>query len=283
MAGQDRSHRNVDLVLAALRRGGCSVELAATKAPGDATRLAREASAQGDVDVVFALGGDGTLREAATGLLGSAVPLGPLPGGTTNVLHYGLGLPHEPEAAAAALCRLDARPMDVGLCEGTPFLMMASAGLDSHVMSRLDGNLKEAFGVAGVFLEGLGRWLSYDYPEMEIELDERTIGASLAIVANIPFYGGPFRIAPLARIDDRCLDVVLFRGRGRSAMLSFVMDVMTDSHVHRQDVEFVRVKHVRLQSPRGMPIQIDGDALGQSLPITIDLSPHQLMVLAPAI
>ncbi|MBI3892877.1 MAG: hypothetical protein HY303_15255 [Candidatus Wallbacteria bacterium] len=281
MAGQDRTSRTVDGVLAALRRGGFSVEVAATRGPGDATRLAREAAAPGDLEVVFALGGDGTLREAATGLLGSPVPLGPLPGGTTNVLHYGLGLPHEPEAAATALCRLDARPMDVGLCGGTPFLMMASAGLDSHVMSHLDGNLKDTFGVAGVLLEGIGHWLVYDYPEVAIEVDGRTLGASLAIVANIPFYGGPFRMAPLARIDDRCLDVVLFHGRGRRAMLSFVMDVMTDAHVHRQDVEFIRVQHVRLGAPRGMPIQVDGDAFGQTLPVTIDLSSDQLMVLAP--
>src|SRR6185295_10693296 len=69
--------------------------------PGHATELARE---QGrELEVVFVFGGDGTMREAAAGLLGSPAALGLIPGGTVNVLGLSLGLPREPVAAAGFL------------------------------------------------------------------------------------------------------------------------------------------------------------------------------------
>ncbi len=105
-------------------------------ARGDATGLARAAAAEG-FEAVFALGGDGTVREVAAGLLGSGVPLGVLPGGTVNLLARALGLPGDP-LAAAALLRPAARPrrLDVGLAGATPFLMMVSAGLDASVLAQ---------------------------------------------------------------------------------------------------------------------------------------------------
>lgn len=279
-AGKGRLQSIVDAVLPILRRGGFAVEAVATRGPGDATRLAREATGIPKVEVVFGLGGDGTLRETGAGLLGTQVALGPLPGGTTNVLTMALGLPRDPEAAATALCRLRPAPMDVGLCGAVPFLMMASSGLDAQVMSHLDTDIKSQLGIGGVVLQGLSEWLMYSYPELEVVADGVTHRASLAVVSNIPNYGGPYRIAPEARYDDGLFDLVLFRGSGRSATLSFAMDVTLGTHLEREDVQVFKVKHVRLDRPDGVPVQVDGDGSGLTLPVDVRFAPERLMVLA---
>jgi diacylglycerol kinase family enzyme len=85
------------------------VTLAETSRRGHATRLARGAAADG-VEVVVALGGDGTLNEAANGLAGTDCALAPLPGGSTNVFARTLGLPNDPIEATGQRCSPRSRP-----------------------------------------------------------------------------------------------------------------------------------------------------------------------------
>jgi len=164
VAGRRRATALRDAICAALAAGGWEVEAAPTAGPGDATPLAATLAREGRVEAVFAAGGDGTLREVAAGLLGSDVALAPLPMGTTNVLVRALGVPREPLAAARALAAGVRRPLAVGVCGETPFLMMVSAGLDAAIMGALSGPLKARFGLGAVLAQGLGVWWRYPFP-----------------------------------------------------------------------------------------------------------------------
>jgi diacylglycerol kinase (ATP) len=279
-AGSRRPGAALPRLLAALSRGGFQVEPTATTAPGDATRLAREAAGDG-VERVFVFGGDGTVREAAVGLQGTEVALGILPGGTANVLGRALGLPRHPLDAAEAMQHLTPQRFDVGECGASPFLMMASAGLDAQVMCNLDLRRKARFGRLGILLDGLGSWWSYGYPEIRLTADGEPCTATLAVASNIPLYGGSFRIAPEARWDDGQLDLVLFRGRGRVATLAFAVGLALGRHVHRPDVEIRRVSEVVFKGPEGIALQIDGDACAEPLPARVTVGPEPVWVLAP--
>lgn len=280
-AGRRAGGELVAAVVERLRAGGYRPEVRPTSAPGDASDLAREAAAAG-ARAVFALGGDGTLREAAAGLLGTDTALGPLPGGTANVLTLALGLPRRAEAAAAAVAAARPRAIDAGLAAGRPFLMMASAGLDSRLVSRLHPIGR--WGRLGIAARGLGAWWSYDYPPLEVELDGERHRVTFASVSNIRYYGGPFRLAPGARPDDGRLDLVLFRGRGRLATLGFLADVLHATQVERDDVEIVPVTHgqrVVLRGPEDTCVQVDGDPCAAPLPLAVELAKDRLRILAP--
>jgi len=286
-AGSGPRLRLVDGVRTRLAAGGYRVVAVPTAGPGDATRLAREAAADG-VAAVFALGGDGTLREAAAGLLGTGVPLGPLPGGTTNVLTLALGLPRRPLAAAAVLAQSTARPFDVGRCDGRPFLMMVSAGLDAAVVASLHAPgaawSKRWLGRPGIVARGLASWWRYGYPEIELEHRGVRHRARFASLSNVPLYGGPFRMAPDARPDDRRLDLLLFRGAGRAATLGFARDLLRGSHVERADVETLRVEageQVVVTGPPETAVQVDGDPYAGRPPVTLELARERLALLAP--
>jgi diacylglycerol kinase (ATP) len=279
-AGARRQQRLLAAVLPELAAHGIEAAAAATAGPGDATRLAAEA-AGGGADLVLALGGDGTVREAAAGLLGGEVPLGILPGGTTNVLAHALEIPAEPRAAARVAATVAPRRVDVGRCAGQPFLMMASAGFDSFLLERLDPRLKRSFGRLGIIAQGLAELPRYAWPRLELVADGEPVEASFAAVCNIPFYGGRFALAPDACCDDGRLDLVTYRGHGLASAVGFALALARGGHLGRGDVEVRRVERVVLSGPAGAAVQIDGDTSGAELPAEIEVDRRPLTLLAP--
>jgi diacylglycerol kinase (ATP) len=314
IAGRGRWQEVLEAVLRTCRREGFEIEPVPTAAPGQATDLAGDLAREGRVEAVFALGGDGTAREVACGLLGSETRLGILPGGTANLMALALGLPRDPAAAAAALCHAAARPFDVGLAGASAFLMMISAGLDGRALAALDRGLKTRLGKTAVWLQGVREWWRYGYPEIEIVADgERLPPATFLAVCNIPYYGGSYRMAPGARPDDRRFELVTFHGSGRAATLAFILGVVNGRHTRRSDVSVRAVEEVVFSVPPEAGLQVDGDPIlqvgggsrrdgadraggaegaaraerperaqpGESATIVVRLAPEPLLVLAP--
>jgi diacylglycerol kinase family enzyme len=280
-AGRRRAVRLRDELCATLAAGGWRIEAVPTRGPGDATALARELAHGGTVEAVFAVGGDGTLREVAAGLLGSDVALGPLPAGTTNVLARALGIPRRPLAAARALAAGAPRPLAVGLCGSTPFLMMVSAGFDAAVMATLSGDLKARFGMAAVVAQGLGSWWRYRFPPIIARWDGQEVAGAYVTVCNIPLYAGPFAMAPTARFDDDWLEVVVLERAGRLVTLGFAADLLRGRHLARADVVSACVTGVELQGPPELPLQVDGDPCRETLPAWVRVADARLRVLVP--
>jgi len=144
------SDRMRELIVHALE-SRFAVEAIDTEAQGHATELCREAAHEG-YDVVVALGGDGTVNEAANGLLGSPTPLCCLPGGSANVFGKMLGIPGELIDATEHLLAMadDWRPrkVDLGVVNGRCFTFSSGLGLDASVVERVDSrpDLKARFG-----------------------------------------------------------------------------------------------------------------------------------------
>jgi diacylglycerol kinase family enzyme len=277
-AGRGLDRRSIDALIRELSTDGPEVEAQATHEPGEATALARRAAGLG-APLVFALGGDGTLCEVAAGLLGTETVLGPLPGGTTNVVVQALGLPTSPLAAARELKTLPVRQLDVGLCGERPFLMQASLGLDAHIMDSVPPLAKRWLGRGAVGVWGAKAWLEYDYPEFEVLVDGHAVSATFAAVCNLPFYGGRIPLVPQARADDGVLDVLLFQGGGRRATAGFGRDLLAGRHLQRDDVAVLRASEIVLTDP-DVPLQIDGDAVANRLGTEIRLATDRLRILA---
>lgn len=279
-AGSWRTAQRVGAIRSALAESGYETLPLPTEAPRHATELARDAAAVG-VEFVFTHGGDGTLREAAAGLLGSEVAIAPIPGGTVNVVANALGLPQDPVRAVHALADAKIIEIDVGLCGEEVFLMQTSAGLDARVMGNLSPGLKRRFGKAAVAFSGLIQWSSYDYPEIDLVADGRPLRATLVAICNLPHYAGSWQMAPGASAADGVLDLVVFRGSGRAQTLAFARDLVLGRHVKRRDVELSRVREVDLRGPEDLSVQLDGDTLPIRLPVTVGLAPQRIRVLRP--
>lgn len=281
-SGRQKVAQRMPTLLKLLGEAGYEVKPEPTQGPLDATRIAREHAQEDDIDVAFAMGGDGTLREVSEGLLGSEVILGPLPEGTANVLAFELGLPRTSLRAAAAMKDAKPRTMDVGMAGDVPFLMMASLGLETAIMANQNATLKRFFGPVGIAMGGLKRVFTYKYPPFELILEDGTHENVYFFAAcNIPFFGGPFRIAPEARTDDGLLDLVTFHSRGALKTLGMAGGILLGSrHVRRRDVKVRRMRSLTVVRTLHDGLQVDGDVLDISSPVKLRVEKQALRVLS---
>lgn len=277
----------IPAIRALLAERGFDVSVAPTTAPGHATALAAEACRASGCDVVFGMGGDGTLREIAVGLIGTGAPLAILPGGTANVLALALGVPAHP-LKAAALYRsagdgpLAVRELDVGVAAGIPFLMMVTVGVDAAILRRATQPAKARFGRLAVGAQALAAIREYGSPAHTVVAGDRRATGSFLAISNIRYYGGPFEITPRADPLDGVLDFAVFSGSGRFAMLGLALDVVTGTHLSRGDFVTWKSAAGRIEGEGPVWVQLDGDPMRFTLPIEIALAPERLKILMPA-
>ncbi len=197
------SDRLRHLVVYALQ-GRFEVDAVDTEAQGHATELCREAAHEG-YDVVVAFGGDGTVNEAANGLIGSPsqwaganpTPLTCLPGGSANVFGKMLGIPGELVDATEHLLAMadDWRPrtVDLGVVNGRCFTFASGLGVDASVVERVDSNprLKARLGAyyfTWAAISTFARRYLVHPPRMVAHAGEQTLEGVTTIVQN----GSPF-------------------------------------------------------------------------------------------
>lgn len=266
-----------------------------TDGPGAATALACAAADRG-ARAVFALGGDGTVRECAQGIIGRSPALGILPGGTTNVLAPSLGLPRDAMDGALQFARavrrgkLPVRPLDIGMCGEHPFLMMMSRGIDGRALSRVSRAQKRRFGKAAVAWSGVSELLRGSEPPFRVSWTdedgrEGAIEASYLAVCNVPHYAGRFRMAPGASPYDRKLDVVALSRRGRWATLRFAAGLARGRAASVPGVVTHRVRSVAVEDletggATGR-LQVDGDPIDAPGPTRVHIAQERLLVVMP--
>jgi diacylglycerol kinase family enzyme len=282
LAGKWHSQALLARVLDGLQQSGFEAAPLPTHGPGDAENRARQAAADG-AQAIFALGGDGTLRECAAGILGSDVALGFLPTGTMNVMALELGVPGRPVRAARAYKGAREIRLGVGLAEETPFLMQVSAGVDAFLIGSLRSNEKKWLGRAAVVPATLRSLVKYQYPPFEVESASGTHHVALAVASNIVRYGGPFSLTPEASSDGKSLELYLFSGRGRSAAIRFALALLVGRHLKLPGSSVERIQRATITTAANVPLQVDGDVLCPSTRrIRVSLAATTLRVLVPA-
>ena len=231
-----------------------------SRSAGDATDMARQAAAEGAATVA-AVGGDGTNLEVARGLLGTGTAMGIIPAGTGNDLIKTLNIPAQPLAALDALLSRPARPMDVGILNGCPFLNVCGTGFDVRVLDNTE-RYKKHFRGKIPYLLGLIRTVRDNRAiEAEIETDTgETIRRSLLLcsVANGRFIGGGIPICPAAKPDDGLLDLVMVDAVSRMGVVRRLPGLMKARVLDFDVTTHQLCRSLRLRVP-GMRIQIDGE------------------------
>ena len=223
MAGKFPSEPLVERAGRILSTNGWDVDIIQTKGGNHITRLAKRAAVMG-VDALFMAGGDGSLHKAAAGLLGSQTTLAVLPSGTANVWAQELGLPSLSWTNLTALetsvkkqLNGTIRTMDVGICQGTPFLLWSGAGFDAFVVHHLEPRSRWQKQFPSTQYAANMAWFARSWTGMDLKIwvdGERIDGTYLVVlVTNIHLYaGGIAELSPKARIDDGKIDLWLFSG-----------------------------------------------------------------------
>ncbi len=260
----------IDILIA----NGLRPAVAETASRGHATALAREA-ARGGERLVVAAGGDGTIAEVASGLIGSGAKLGIIPLGTANVLAHELGLPRAPKALAAALAFGRTRPLWPGVAESDEgervFVQMIGVGLDAQVVHRVNLRLKRTVGRQAYVFQTLREIARYGYPTIRVRVDGVDTEAASVVVSKGRFYGGRYTLAPDATDTEPGFAVALFRGTGARAALGYGAALALDRMGRARGLDLVNARTVEILGGSD-PAQADGDPAGTTPMLVRDAS-----------
>jgi diacylglycerol kinase family enzyme len=291
------SDRLKNLVVYALQ-GRYSVEAVDTQRRNHATELCREAAEEG-YDVVVAFGGDGTINEAANGLAGSGTPMTVLPGGSTNVYCRALGIPEDVVDATEHLLRMadsfEPRRVDLGRVNGRAFVSSCGVGLDASVVERVDARprLKAAlseYWFTYAALTTVNRKYMINPPRMRVEAGGRTVDGVTAVAqVSDPytyFASRPIRICDDVTMTDGTLGLSVLKRATPVAIPTLLGRVFTSRpdtvQRHRQIEGFRHLDGAMIESrdDRPLPIQVDGDHIGESRRIELSVRPGELAVVS---
>ncbi len=290
------SDRLRNLVVYALR-GRYDVHAVDTESRDHATQLCRDAAAEG-YDVVVAFGGDGTFNEAANGLAGSDVPLACLPGGRTNVWCRITGVPNDIVDATEHLLAIahDWRPrrVDVGRVNDRLFLFSAGVGLDASVVEQVDAHprLKRGLGewyYTWTAINTFNRRYLMRPPRLVAELEGRRVAGVTTMVQNAApytYFGDrPVDMAEGASLDSGDLAGIVLQRASLIDMPTIILRAFTHRlrvARHRRVAGFHGVSEVVVRSAdeRLLPVQVDGDYIGEVEEARFAAVPDGLLIVA---
>ncbi len=257
---------------------GLGDELVETGSEDDARDAVRSAIRDG-VDVVVAAGGDGTIGLVATELLRQPTALGVLPLGTVMNVARMLGVPRDPDAAAALLATGPIRTIDVGEARGQPFFEAGSVGMNA-AMFREAQRFDDGDWLS--ILRSVWVALRYRPARMVIGLDDKQVRtrALMVTASNGPYTGAGMTVAPDARLDDGLFDVRVFRGFSKLELIRHLASIAFGRRRYGPHVETHRSRRVSVRGRHPLPCRADSRDLGTT-PVEFVVLPSVLRVVCP--
>ncbi len=266
------------------------MDLVQTEQPGDATHYAQRA-AQDGLDIVLVAGGDGTINEAANGVVGTSTTLGIIPVGTGNILAHQLRMPILSLAAplyvrdvGEALRASRVQRVDVGVINERYFVCWAGLGFDAEIAASIEPRPRyvKRLRTLSYIIAGFAVAFEFRGVRSRIVIEGRTFRtrALMAVASNIQLYAAFFNSAPHARMDDGLLDIFVFKGLGFSYILRHLLHLFSGTHRHDPKVMHALARTMQVQTTPSVAVQLDGDPFGDT-PATIGIEPGNLRLLIP--
>lgn len=260
---------------------GFEATLEFTQGRGHAMELSKAAAESHHYEIVFAVGGDGTVNEVAKGVAHTPQAMGILPAGSGNGLARHLGIPLPFKKALAYLNSRTIISMDSFTINNQLSLNVSGIGFDGHVANLFGKNGRR--GLLGYGQLVLREFLSY--PEFEAEgwIDQKKFRQPVFILAfsNSSQFGNNARIAPHASVCDGWLDVSLVRKVPLLRSIDFARKMFTGRLETSSYVMIRQAKNISLTFSRAMPFHVDGEGMPPAREFKIQIHPNSIRMLVP--
>lgn len=230
-------------------------------------------------DIITAVGGDGTVNEIASAIVGSNTALGIIPYGSGNGLARFLGIPMNPQQAIKTLNSGRVESIDSGLVNGQPFFNMAGMGFDAHISEVFSHGKKRGF--ISYIKSSLQEIATYDEQDYHLEIDGKVYNrkAFMLSIANSSQYGNNAHISPGASVQDGLLDVCLIRKFPLWRFPEMGIRMLTKTSEGTNYVEIIRGKQINVTRQTEGPIHLDGEPQVMGTAIHINIVPNSLKVI----
>jgi diacylglycerol kinase (ATP) len=288
-AGQEQPERLRRRLGGALAAREAPFDLVTTQYAGHAAELAHEAAGLG-YRAVAVCGGDGTLAEAATGLVGTRTPLAIIPRGTGNQVALNLGIPLDLEQAVGVAVNGPVRAIDLGRIDDRFFALVAGAGFDAAVMRTATRELKERWGFGAYVYAAVKEALNATPRPFRICTDGRDIeiAAVSVMVANVGKLFArwlPLRLTlgpdPTDAWHDGLLDVVIIAPRNPPDLAALLWQAANRQFTHSDRLIHFQTASISIDADPAIAVQIDGDPAGET-PVAMAAVRDAVRVIMPA-
>lgn len=288
VAGNGRGVAVWERVERQLHALGMGTRTCVTRGPADGATLTREALSAG-YRTIAAVGGDGTVHEVINGLyqdshIVSDARIAVVPAGTGMDFARNIGARRGVRAAVERIVRGQERRVDVGLvpAEGRVFINFMETGLGAAVVAR-EARLSDKWpGRASFFVAALAAGVSEDNLPVRVWVDGEPVyrgPAVSVVVANGRYFAGGMKIAPMAKMDDGLLDVLVLGDFRRLELATQIWKIYPGVHVTHEKVLHVRGTTAEIETEGQGLLDLDGE-LGGSGSWRVQLLPGALRVLA---
>jgi YegS/Rv2252/BmrU family lipid kinase len=251
---------------------------------GSAAKKAAKRARSAGADVVIACGGDGTVRAAAEGVVGTKCALAVVPAGTANLFAGALELPNDPAEIVKLIDAGERRTIDTGTCNGQTFAVMAGAGFDAAMIDAAD-NAKDHLGTIAYVRAGVKEARTRQPFQARVTVDDTMFfegPATCVLVGNVGTLKGGVQAFPDASVTDGILDVAVLTAAGMREWAG----VMVAAIRHRQHV----AAHAQMGKGREIVVeldgkhrfQLDGGMKGLTKRLELAVCPQSLVLCAPA-
>lgn len=253
-------------------------EIAVTQYAGHASEIAAKAKDDG-VDVVVAIGGDGTVNEVARAIVHSSTALGIIPCGSGNGLARHLLLPLNVRKAIEVINRCEIRQLDYGIINDYPFFCTCGMGFDAFVSMKFAkaGKRGPITYVENVLREGL----KYKPETYTIEDENGTLQykAFLISCANASQYGNNAYIAPQASMSDGLMDVIIMEPFDVFEAPQISIEMFSKTLDKNSKIKTFRTRHLHIHRDKPGVIHYDGDPIMTGADIDIELKPKGINII----
>ncbi|RIE05670.1 diacylglycerol kinase family lipid kinase [Candidatus Cryosericum terrychapinii] len=268
-----------------MKEAGTKWEASITHQAGDAIKFAKAAVKEG-VDALAVYGGDGTLMEAISGLMGSDIPLAILPGGSANVMAEELGIPKDLKAACALMTQvpLTVKTIDVGQFGDRYFILGIALGFGAEMIKGADRETKNRIGIFAYFLSAATALKKTKKAVYHLKIDgqKHEVQGLTCIIANVGNLGfSNISYDKHINVSDGLLDVVVVRKANLSLFKLLAVTLLKRERPDNLElVEHWQGKEISVSSSPRQTVQCDGEVL-KEMPLHIKIIPQAIKVLVP--
>ncbi len=268
VAGRGKARRLASSIAAEFSSHGIEIELIESAAIGDLERSVFRL-ATGGAEKIIVAGGDGSVHEAANGILasGTNASLGIVPVGTGNDFAKSISTPLDWRESSSLLARRirssePHRLVDAGRMNSRFFVNGAGIGFDAkinRIAQKYDWPIGDLVYLFAVF-EGL--WDGVITPDVHMRYGDVEYRGpiTLANISNGPWVGGMFHIAPMADIEDGHFDLIIADPMSRRRILSLLPKLIRGKHIGQKGIRHTKIEAFTLEAEAPLPSHLDGES-----------------------
>lgn len=248
-----------------------------TEYAGHATQLAEQFALQ-DYYAVIAVGGDGTVNEVASGLIGSKTALGIVPNGSGNGFARHLDISTRMNRAIEMLNSSEVIRVDYGMVNDKPFFSTCGVGFDAVVAEKFSETNRGLKGYVETIFKDLFQYKPETY-ELKGEGIDMNTTAFLVNFANAGQWGYDAYIAPKASVQDGWLDVAIVSEFSLMEAAGMAIRLFTKNIDENLHMNTLRSKELTLKRESEGTIHIDGTPVVMPAELNVKIVEEGLRVL----